>query len=62
MMPLHYVRSRQEAKGVSIPQKVHYFITSFVPSRAVNSISGLVVEYIVAIDVTRVRFPADALQ
>lgn len=26
----------------------------------VNSISGLVVEYIVAIDVTRVRFPADA--
>ena len=27
----------------------------------INSISGLVVEYIVAIDVTRVRFPADAL-
>ena len=26
----------------------------------VNSISGLVVEYIVAIDVTWVRFPADA--
>ena len=26
-----------------------------------NSISGLVVEYIVAIDVTRVRFPADAM-
>ena len=26
-----------------------------------TSISGLVVEYIVAIDVTRVRFPADAL-
>ena len=25
-----------------------------------NSIGGLVVEYIVAIDVTRVRFPADA--
>ena len=25
------------------------------------SISGLVVEYIVAIDVTRVRFPADAI-
>ena len=25
-----------------------------------NSISGLVAEYIVAIDVTRVRFPADA--
>ena len=29
--------------------------------REVISISGLVVEYIVAIDVTRVRFPADAL-
>ena len=27
---------------------------------APSSISGLVVEYIVAIDVTRVRFPADA--
>ena len=27
----------------------------------VASISGLVVEYIVATDVTRVRFPADAL-
>ena len=26
-----------------------------------HGISGLVVEYIVAIDVTRVRFPADAL-
>ena len=26
----------------------------------ISSISGLVVEYIVAIDVTRVRFPADA--
>ena len=25
-----------------------------------NGISGLVVEYMVAIDVTRVRFPADA--
>ena len=32
-----------------------------VRSRSVASISGLVVEYIVAIDVTRVRFPADAL-
>ena len=27
----------------------------------INCISGLVVEYVVAIDVTRVRFPADAL-
>ena len=32
-----------------------------VPLGHSNSISGLVVEYIVAIDVTRVRFPADAL-
>ena len=30
------------------------------PDGPCNSISGLVVEYIVAIDVTRVRFPADA--
>ena len=28
--------------------------------RRFHSISGLVVEYIIAIDVTRVRFPADA--
>ena len=27
----------------------------------IKGISGLVVEYVVAIDVTRVRFPADAL-
>ena len=33
---------------------------SVIAIRFVNSISGLVVEYIVAIDVTRVRFPADA--
>ena len=31
-------------------------------SADIISISGLVVEYIVAIDVTRVRFPADALR
>jgi hypothetical protein len=30
-------------------------------AECVRSISGLVVEYIVAIDVTRVRFPADAI-
>ena len=28
---------------------------------SISRISGLVVEYIVAIDVTRIRFPADAL-
>ena len=32
-----------------------------MPCANLQSISGLVVEYIVAIDVTRVRFPADAL-
>ena len=31
-------------------------------TRMGKSISGLVAEYIVAIDVTRVRFPADALR
>ena len=30
-------------------------------AKVLHSISGLVAEYIVAIDVTRVRFPADAL-
>ena len=39
-----------------------YRICSMLISRVVlTSISGLVVEYIVAIDVTRVRFPADAI-
>ena len=33
-------------------------VSRTVPTK--QSISGLVVEYIVAIDVTRVRFPADA--
>ena len=32
------------------------------PREELNGISGLVVEYIVAIDVTRVRFPADAIR
>ena len=30
------------------------------PPALISSISGLVAEYIVAIDVTRVQFPADA--
>ena len=33
---------------------------AFLHHSFAKSISGLVVEYIVAIDVTRVRFPADA--
>ena len=40
-------------------QNVHWQIPGTDQS---ISISGLVVEYIVAIDVTRDRFPADALQ
>ena len=35
------------------------FLGTDIPST--SRISGLVVEYVVAIDVTRVRFPADAL-
>ena len=35
-------------------------IFTFGPEFSKQGISGLVVEYIVAIDVTRVRFPADA--
>ena len=34
--------------------------TTWRPWRWCAGITGLVVEYIVAIDVTRVRFPADA--
>ena len=37
------------------------FCARYPPGLGIRSISGLVVEYIVAIDVTRVRFPADAL-
>ena len=36
------------------------FLANMKPRSMYHSISGLVVEYIVAIDVTRVRFPADA--
>ena len=40
-----------------------FAICELCPGRLdVARISGLVVEYIVAIDVTRVRFPADALE
>ena len=40
---------------------MHLFAKSRFHGNFVISISGLVVEYIVAIDVTRVQFPADAL-
>ena len=47
----HSLQSKPNVQGL----RDSVIATSFV-----NSISGLVVEYIVAIDVTRVRFPADA--
>ena len=40
--------------------RLHGSIYRYPWETAPSSISGLVVEYIVAIDVTRVRFPADA--
>ena len=46
---------------MSGPNEEDPAIVWYVPWRALSSISGLVVEYIVAIDVTRVRFLADAL-
>ena len=42
-------------------QDAPYAIICAARRAAINCIGGLVVEYIVAIDVTRVRFPADAL-
>ena len=39
---------------------MHFWTTRLQFEYSFVSISGLVVEYIVAIDVTRVRFPADA--
>ena len=41
-------------------EDVQGFSISHTHQKSLSSISGLVVEYIVAIDVTRVRFPADA--
>ena len=45
---------------MSGPNEEDPAIVWYVPWRALSSISGLVVEYIVAIDVTRVQVPADA--
>ena len=44
-----------------IVEDVQGFSISHTHQKSLSSISGLVVEYIVAINVTRVRFPADAL-
>ena len=43
-----------------IVEDVQGFSMRHTHQKSLSSISGLVVEYIVAIDVTRVRFPADA--
>ena len=43
-----------------IVEDVQGFSISHSHQKSLSSISGLVVEYIVAMDVTRVRFPADA--
>ena len=42
-------------------EDVQGFSISHTHQKSLSSISGLVVEYIVAIEVTRVRFPADAI-
>ena len=44
-----------------VAARTHFQSGRITELRCSNRISGLVVEYIVAIDVTRVRFPADAL-
>ena len=45
----------------SVPKDIQPMgLTAFFNSSIFMSISGLVAEFIVAIDVTRVRFPADA--
>ena len=43
-----------------IVEDLQCFLICCTHQKSPSSISGLVVEYIVAIDVTRVRFPADA--
>ena len=46
--------------AVCFAVRLFLWLFGFVSLSLVGGISGLVVEYIVAIDVTRVRFPADA--
>ena len=62
----HCVRTKQQssdtqaARSADLPRHTTFDFAAASLLPAANSISGLVVEYIVAIDVTRVRFPADA--
>ena len=47
--------------NLAVAKRTHkYCVKNFILIPLCVRISGLVVEYIVAIDVTRVRFPADA--
>ena len=50
----------QAARSGDLPRQTTFDFAAASLLPAANSISGLVVEYIVAIDVTQVRFPADA--
>ena len=60
-LPLHAAARRSDVgRRFRLASPGSWTIVSREPLRGM-SISGLVVEYIVAIDVTRVRFPADAL-
>ena len=52
--------SNSSAEFYSLGRSSLFFHGDIALMRHHHSISGLVVEYIVAIDVTRVRFPADA--
>ena len=62
----HCLRAKQQssdtqaARSADLPRHTTFDFAAASLLPAANSISGLVVEYIVAIDVTRVRFPADA--
>ena len=60
---LHIIRTRGPSRAKDAAPGQDPVQPAGHPERehSVSSISGLVVEYIVAIDVTRVRFPADAL-
>ena len=60
-MPLQRLRGRWAAESnLPFARAAPILVCWVLKSPQHHSISGLVVEYIVAIDVTRVRFPADA--
>ena len=62
----HWYRLFRPMRGLSALKAGLLCVVSLLPKQNNNSdsrdsISGLVVEYIIAIDVTQVRFPADAI-